>query len=457
MAARRGGAGRRTRRPRDTQAADTDAGEAPAQAARRPPQPTADAAPGQGPAAQPGDPFAARFGRLLETLRDLFPESGIHRLQQYHFVLPYFDLRVFSKDLSFPASVQLLPRNDPMSQIMVLHRIIDNLISSVNSTALGEVTSATVGYREGLGDLVRRWKEVYTSLFDPYLKQVEDHVRVTEIDSRSPTARRMEDTLNRMRNHAIRHFGRVIAGAGRLDIAAMPLYSLAEQLAAECRRLGDLLSARLIAEKNRQAVALLDAIAERNVVDLEVNSYKPTILRLKRLLERQLGRPIDRSRVHLAFFEILFDIAALYSWLLNDKDSFFRTPPDGPLHAGVEEHRRWASARQAAARGAEPHRALAVSASPESWAQDFASRFEALRRAGRITFVLAELIGRDVLEAEGEVGALALAAAAVPARGAEAPVAVSVVGHDHLLLVARARPGRPSPGSTYGGRRPPRR
>jgi hypothetical protein len=76
-----------------------------------------------------------------------------------------------------------------------------------------------------------------------------------------------------------------------------------------------------------------------------------------------------------------------------------------------------------------------VSASPESWAQEFAARFETLRRAGRLTFVLAEMTGRDVLEAEGEPGVLSLAASAVAARGSEAPVAASAVGRDRLLLV----------------------
>ncbi len=399
-------------------------------------EPAAEAA--EAPAEEPAEgaqPFAARFGRVLQTLRELFPDSGVHRLQQYHFVLPYFDLRVFGKDLSFPAAVHLLPRNDPMSQIMVLHRILDNLISSVDPVALADAMSSTTGYREGLGDLVRRWKEVYTNLFDPYLKQIEDYARVTEVDRHGPTVRRMEDTVNRMRNQAIRHFGRVIAGAGRLDPAILPLYALAEQLAAECRQLGSLASRRLVAERDRQALAILQSMAERNVVDLEVNGYKPTIERLKRLLERRLGRPLDRPKMHLEFFEVLSDVAALYDWLLNDKDTFYRTPPDGPLVAGAEERRRWASIRDSAARGFEQPRPLPVSASAESWAQEFAPRFDALRRSGRLTFVLVEMIGRDVLEAEGESGALALAASSVPALAADAPVAAAAIGRDRLLLV----------------------
>jgi hypothetical protein len=391
--------------------------------------------PAGGPAEAPvADDSVRRLAGALELLRTLFPGSGIHRLRQYHFVLPYFDLNVFNKDLTFPASAQLLARNDPMAQIMVLHRIIDNLISSIDPIALTEVLAPTGASRGGMPDLARRWKEAYPTLFDPYLKQLEDYARVMELDRHSPAARRMEDTLNRIRNYAVRRFGRIVVGGGRLDITASPLYALSEDLLAECRAIDAVVNERLYLEKNRQTVAVLESMAARNVIDLELNLYKPTIERLRRLIETRMGTTIDRARPRamLLFFDFLSQVAVLYDWLLGDERSFFRAPPEGPFHAGLEERRRWAAAREAAGRGAGDARPVAASATPESWADEAGKRLDALKKAGRVALVVADLAGRDVLEGEGEPGVLAFAAAAAAGCG-DSAAAVTGIGRDRLV------------------------
>jgi hypothetical protein len=227
----------------------------------------------------------------------------------------------------------------------------------------------------------------------------------------------------------------MIAGRGRLDISSAPLYSLAERLVAECRQIKGLVNSRLVAEKDKQALGLLDAISSRNVVDLQVNEYKPTIRRLRRRLQKEGMSEWSPQRVHLRFFEILFAVADLYEWLLNDAASFYRMPPDGPLHAGLEERRRWASAREAAERGSAEIKPPPVSATPESWAEDAAARFEGLKHAGRLAFVLMEVTGRDLLEAEGEPGVLALAASSIPGQGPDAPAEAAIIGRDRLLAV----------------------
>jgi hypothetical protein len=140
---------------------------------------------------------------------------------------------------------------------------------------------------------------------------------------------------------------------------------------------------------------VLETLSQRNVVDLEVNQYKPTIARLKHLLARRFGVPPARvdTRTYAAFFDLLFEIGALYEWLLNADESFYRNPPDGPVYAGVEERRRWAAMREATMHGRETAKPPTVSASSAGWARGAAARFAAWKRAGRVTFVLIEVQG----------------------------------------------------------------
>ena len=75
--------------------------------------------------APPG--FEPKFKRISTILHYLFPDSGIRNLADWPVILPYFDLEVFRQNLPFPEQVASMSRFDPMGQIMVLHRIVDNL------------------------------------------------------------------------------------------------------------------------------------------------------------------------------------------------------------------------------------------------------------------------------------------------------------------------------------------
>ena len=106
--------------------------------------------------------FPALLGRV-------FPGSNIEGLADWPHLLSHFDLRVFNRDITFPNGIRHVSRFDPMGQIMILHRIIDNMLSSIDAFGVDEVLKKDGEFKGNLSDLIVEWQRIYASLFDPYL------------------------------------------------------------------------------------------------------------------------------------------------------------------------------------------------------------------------------------------------------------------------------------------------
>ena len=399
----------------------------------------------EAPAAHSGDAsggqektFAERFAPVLELLRALFPDSGIHRLESYHFILPHFDLRVFNNDLTFPPQVELLARGDPLSQVMVLHRILDNLLSSIDVPSLCEI----VGCCGGLAEVLPQWQNVYTALFSPYLRELEDFSRLTAAERGRPPARRMEETLDRIRGHVVHLAPRTTTVSSRVQFSAAPLYSLATRLAEVVGAVGERLSPRLVADGDAEAQRLLQSLVERNVIDMKVNAYKPTIARVRKYAEARFGSPRAKvpGKAQLVFLELLYGLAEMYDWLLDSPQTFYRTPPDGARHAGLAERKRWAAARELAAEetsiaavGA-ADQTLQKRSTRESWAEWYQERFSVLAARGETAFILAEIDRRTELETEAESGLIEKTAQWMRRLLSGQSADICAIGRDRLLV-----------------------
>ncbi len=306
--------------------------------------------------------FAERFEGTLATLAALFPESGLDRVEQGAFPLPYFANRVFTRAplvRARQADLECLAASDAMGLVVVLHEILDDLLASLDAWPL----EALLG-RSGLGEefalLREEWREVDAQLFEPYLDEIREYWREVSVpDARrsrifreSQRARTLEERVNRLKNRVIRGFGHVVSAweageAGRLyDLAAR----LAERLGDVCETL------------NRERLAADDPVSERlaedfaraGIVDFVGRSqtgstdYKPVVRQLRRWVEARHRAPVASIPVQaeLAFLEMFRGTAELYAYLLNDRASFVARSSHALLVAGEEERQLWRRERE---------------------------------------------------------------------------------------------------------------
>ena len=125
--------------------------------------------------------FSVRFEGTLTMLASLFPESGVERIEQGEFFLPYFANRIFSHSPVFQAwavDLESISAQDIMGIVLVIHSLLDDMLSSLDAGALEKLIG-----REGLhADLLAlrdEWREAYPQVFEPYLDAVREYARET--------------------------------------------------------------------------------------------------------------------------------------------------------------------------------------------------------------------------------------------------------------------------------------
>ncbi len=346
-----------------------------------------------------GGPFNEEFQGVLSLLERLFPGSNIQNLADFPYLLPYFDLGVFARDLSFPDQIRYVSRFDPMGQIMILHRIIDNLLSSFDGYTIDDALGSGGSFRDSLADISAEWGRIYPNLFDTYLKELGDYVRsLLPGEGRAlaagPASRRLEENLIQLQNLAMRHYDVILVGqAGKPRFSSVRLYKLAEELDDLCEQIHEKINQGLVARGDAGALRLLDEFADRPVVNLHAGSAKPTIRRIVAYIKakhRKQPSAIPRKS-QLIFLEILAGVVKLFSFLLNERGSPYRGCEGRIRCAKEQENNAWKRAR-AAARGSadgEPATQDYTIDGPTGfwshayWTEDFARDFSDIREQGR--------------------------------------------------------------------------
>lgn len=69
--------------------------------------------------------------------------------------------------------VKVISRFDPLQPVMVLHRILDNLLSAIGETRLEGIVRYD-GVVEALVEIKDGWAATYSDLFQPYLRAVNE-------------------------------------------------------------------------------------------------------------------------------------------------------------------------------------------------------------------------------------------------------------------------------------------
>ncbi len=311
--------------------------------------------------------FSIQFEGTLSTLMTLFPDSGIERVDQGEYVLPYFVNRVFTRTTLFQSrltDMEHLASSDVIGLVMVFHTILDDLLSSMEPYALEKV----LGRETLAGELITLrglWSEVYGRLFDPYLDEVREFAREIEGDARfvklfreSQRARGIEERINRLRNRVIKGFGHVITEPDHYE--GPKLYELAARLAELLADVGRVINQELLGADDPVRAKVAAELASRRLVDFIARSqtsspdYRPVTRQVRRWIEaRHHESVLDiPQKAQIGFIDIFRGVAELYNYLLNDPKSFAAAAGHGVVVSSTAEAERWSRERGARGRGA---------------------------------------------------------------------------------------------------------
>ncbi len=298
--------------------------------------------------------FSRRHQGVLSVLSAIFPESGIERLEQNRYLLPYFDTRVFVQSLPFGhhgANIEAVAADDPIQPLVVLHRVIDNLLASIDHQSLErllmrEQTAAA------LADIKSRWSAIYNALFAPCLRALTAYAK--GLDERDDYARGFgESLLARSLREEISDYR---AAMFRNWSAAAPqsyhgphLYPLVEELHDLLAELGQDLSQDLVKREDPIARRIYAELDKRPFVDFGVHAsvqsprLKPVTRQIKRYVESKYYSSVNEipKLSQLFFFDVLRGVVDMYHFLLNSEQSFLRHRGSKVTVAGPNERAAW--------------------------------------------------------------------------------------------------------------------
>jgi len=306
--------------------------------------------------------FAERFEGTLATLAALFPESGLEHIEQGAFVLPYFVTRVFTRAPLVRArqpDLECLAAADVMGIVMVIHGILDDLLTSLDAWPL-ETLVGSDRLGEEFARLAEEWHEADARVFEPYLDEVREYWREASVpDARrarifrdSQRARATEERANRLKNRLVRGWGHVVSA--RETGEAGRVYELATRLAGRLGEVCEVLNRDRLAADDPVSEKLAEDFAAAGIVDFTGRSqtgstdYKPVIRQLRRWIEARHRAPVAAIplQAQLAYLEVFRGTAELYAYLLNDRSSFVARSGHALLVAGEAERALWRRERE---------------------------------------------------------------------------------------------------------------
>ena len=300
--------------------------------------------------------FGVRFEGTLGTLGSLFPESGIERIEQGAFILPYFATRVFTRSAVYQsrlADLEKLSSTDAVALLMVLHSILDDLLASLEPYALEKIVGGE-GVAAAFIALRDSWQETYPRFFEPYLEEIREYARETEGDPRfvklfreSQRARSIEERINQLRNRAIRNFGHVIAEREYYD-GPKP-YELASRLSLLLFDAGKILNQATLTAEDPVHRKTVEDMSAYTIVDFAQKShtgsadYRPVARQIRRWIEARFRESVSGipGKAQVAFVEIFRGVSEIYEYLLNDPRSFVAQAGHGVTTASSEDRDAW--------------------------------------------------------------------------------------------------------------------
>jgi diguanylate cyclase (GGDEF)-like protein len=311
--------------------------------------------------------FSVRFEGTLTMLTSLFPESGLDRMEQGEFVLPYFTNRIFRQSPLFQAravDLESISGQDIMGLLLVLHSLLDDMLSSLDCVSLEKLVGRE-GLRDDLTVLRDEWRDAYPRIFEPYLDAVREYARETGGDPRyaalfkdSQRSRTLAERINQLRNAAIKGFGHLMTE--REHVGGKGLYELAARLSVLLSEAGMVLNQTTLGAGDPVSRKVMADLGVKGFVDFVAASrtgtvdYHPVTRQVKRWVEARFREAVLAipQKAQVAFLDVLRGVAYMYEFLLNDSRSPAALAGHGIVNASSAEHAAWNKERAVGARDA---------------------------------------------------------------------------------------------------------
>ncbi|MDR1506181.1 MAG: hypothetical protein LBI67_03670 [Treponema sp.] len=146
---------------------------------------------------QYGETEKKAVDRGLSTLEALFPKAGWERIRVYPDFYPYF-----SDVFHFKKGFELVAPTDPLQQIVILMRILEELFFGLRYVIFGVIMGpdgSPERIDDSIGRIINEWqKNTETSLDKEYLPRLDEYCRLLENTAESRTSNYAKRLLNEL-------------------------------------------------------------------------------------------------------------------------------------------------------------------------------------------------------------------------------------------------------------------
>jgi hypothetical protein len=269
--------------------------------------------------------------RGLLTLEALFPKAGWDRLASYPDLYPYF-----TDMFSLKKGYELIAPTDPLQQVAILMRILEELFFGLRYVTFGTITGSDGNpsrVDDFLGSIVNNWQRYISLGFaKEYLPRLAEYCHILENSAESRTSVYAKRTLNEL--HWAKRF--YFLPFYKFESLGPPPFQKRDTTAiySEIRLLRKYLAevALGIETGNRQGGA--EAQAPCDGIDNPWEPYNfevpnPVSIRLDALLGAK-----KRNNASLIFFTLA--VATVLDYLVNNENSWAYEDRPGPLFRSID-------------------------------------------------------------------------------------------------------------------------
>ncbi|MBN1699316.1 MAG: diguanylate cyclase [Spirochaetales bacterium] len=284
----------------------------------------------------------------ITLLQFLFPGAGWNRLNVYPDLYPYFQPL-----FRFPSGFELIPRSDPLHQVMILASIIHYLLYGFRNIKFNIVRNErleAVSVKEKIDSLLSIWPVFVDDVIgDYYVSQLSDYCRHLEKDKKFGKTEVAEKLVNEMNSikktfflpYYRMTFSKIVTGI--LKKPYPKLYTITEEFTPLLGRLSmeihQQLKEKREKEKRGEKIKLKDLKCEGILNPWDKYDFglmNPVSKRLDRLLvqrvrERDGSTKIIDRRTNANIVIYSHTLMAMLNDLVNEKTSYFYNPPDSCL------------------------------------------------------------------------------------------------------------------------------
>jgi hypothetical protein len=270
--------------------------------------------------------------RGLQTLEMLFPKAGWEKISSFPDFYPYF-----SDIFNLKRNYDIIAPTDPLQQVMVLTRILEELFFGLRFVKFGVVHGSDnnpENINEAVGTILNNWSSFIEVSFDSeYLPRLAEYCRILDSSVESKNSGYAKRLLNEL--HWIKRFYFLPYYKFDSLFPPPPKKDGINALYSEVRRLRKYLTAVAagIEQGNKQGGA------EKKVFcDSIDNPWVPYVFQVANpvstRLDALLKNPKQRTNASLVFFALA--VTTVLDHLINDENSWAYENAAGPLFRSAD-------------------------------------------------------------------------------------------------------------------------